>query len=905
MTEQAASRTRIDSPTGPSATLAVRKRDGRVVAFDGHRIRVAIEKAFKAERGETAGSESTKAVAESISHAVIERFLDQVLSGEMLAIETIQDAVEKELMRQGHYEIARRYIVYREERKRSRALRGDTDLEGRPVDTLTMEKVDGTRVPLTPAMMQEQLSEACQGCEPHCEPDTVLSEFMPSLYDGISETELERALVLAARAQIEKEPAYTYVTARLLLHQIYREVWERTIAPAEVGAAYARGFEPYVEQGIVSGLLTPELLHFDLPRLAAALQPDRDRRFTYAGLQTLHDRYFLRRDERRVEAPQYFWMRVAMGLAIREGARAEEQAIAFYQVLSSFDFIPSTPTLLHAGTPHPQLSSCYLSTIMDDLEHIFKVISDDATLSKWSGGLGNDWTNVRAAGSHIRGTNGRSRGVIPFLKVANETAAAVNQGGRRQGAMCAYLETWHLDMDDFLELHKHTGDARRRTHDMNTAHWIPDVFIKRVRENGSWTLFSPSETPELHDLYGRDFERRYEAYEAMADQGEVGLHKRVKAVDLWRKMLTMLLETGHPWLAFKDPSNIRSPQDHAGVVHSSNPCTEILLNTAKDETAACNQGTINLVQHTTREGIDEEKLARTVRTAMRMLDNVIDINFYPTPETRKANLRHRPIGLGLMGFQDALYRQDISYASEEAITFADRSMEMVSYYAILASSELAEERGRYASYEGSKWSRGLLPIDSIDLLEQERGIAVDMDRGTHMDWTRVRASVRKHGMRNSNTMAMAPTTTISSICGVSPSMEPAYHNLCALQNLSGTFAWANPYLVDDLRKLGLWDEEMLSDLKRSDGSVRTIERIPAALRQRYMTAFEIDPKWLMECASRRQKWLDMGHALNLYLSEPSLKKLSDLYMFAWLKGLKSTYHLHTLGATAVEDPSSA
>jgi len=617
------------------------------------------------------------------------------------------------------------------------------------------------------------------------------------------------------------------------------------------------------------------------------------------GVQTLYDRYFVHHEGRRLETPQFFWMRVAMGLAINEGAQKNERAIEFYEVLSSFRFTSSTPTLFNAGTLHPQLSSCYLSTVMDDLDHIFKVISDDAKLSKWAGGLGNDWTNVRATGARIKGTNGTSQGVIPFLKVANDTAVAVNQGGKRKGAMCAYLETWHLDVEDFLELRKNTGDERRRTHDMNTANWIPDLFMKRVKANAQWTLFSPSDVPDLHELYGTTFECRYEACERLADEGKIKLFKRVEAVALWRKMLTMLFETGHPWITFKDPSNIRSPQNHVGVVHNSNLCTEILLNTSAEETAVCNLGSINLAVHCDAQGLDADLVGHTIRTAMRMLDNVIDINFYPTPEARNANLKHRPVGLGIMGFQDALYKLRLPYASEAAVEFADTSMELISFHVLAASAELARERGAYATFQGSKWQQGLLPIDTIQLLARERG-SLEMDRAEKLDWSGVRDAIRRHGLRNSNTMAIAPTATISNIVGVSQSIEPTYKHLFAKANLSGDFTTANTYLVADLKKLGLWDDEMVDDLKYYDGVIHEIERVPAELKELYRTAFEIEPRWLIECASRRQKWIDMGQSLNLYIAQPSGKQLSEMYLLAWERGLKTTYYLRAQAATQVE-----
>jgi ribonucleoside-diphosphate reductase alpha chain len=668
----------------------------------------------------------------------------------------------------------------------------------------------------------------------------------------------------------------------------------------DLAETHRNHFLAYLEYGVSEKRLSKALLDFDVSRLAQALEPKRDLQFNYMGIQTIYDRYLTHVGGRRIETPQYFWMRVAMGLAINEGEDKNDRALDFYHLLSSFLFTSSTPTLFNAGTLHPQLSSCYLTTVMDDLDHIFKCVADDAKLSKWAGGLGNDWTNVRASGALIKGTNGESQGVIPFLKVANDTAVAVNQGGKRKGAMCAYLETWHLDVEDFLELRKNVGDERRRTHDMNTANWIPDLFMKRVKQNSSWTLFSPSDVTDLHDLYGAAFEARYEAYEAMVDAGEITHFKRVEAVTLWRKMLSMVFETGHPWITFKDPSNVRSPQDHVGVVHSSNLCTEILLNTSAEETAVCNLGSINLALHTNPDGLNLTLLEQTITTAMRMLDNVIDINYYPTKEARHANLRHRPVGLGLMGFQDSLYKMKMSYASKEAVEFADHSMEAISYYAILASSKLAKERGAYETFAGSKWDRGLLPLDTIELLEKERDMPVKMDRSSTLNWDLVRHSVREYGIRNSNCLAIAPTATISNITGVAQSIEPTFKNLFAKGNLSGDFTVINEYLVEDLKALNLWDRTMIEELKYMDGSIQDIERIPSALRDIYRTAFEIEPHWYVECASRRQKWIDMGQSLNLYIAAPNGRKLNDMYMHAWETGLKTTYYLRSVAANTIE-----
>ncbi|WP_093288510.1 ribonucleoside-diphosphate reductase subunit alpha [Verrucomicrobium sp. GAS474] len=886
--------------------FTIRKRSGRVETFNEERIFLAVEAAFKAER-EVAGAnpltEADHLAVRQVTDRVVEQALAFAVQGEQLEIERIQDLVELQLMKGGHLGIARRYIIYREERRLARALRGDKDLSGQPQASVMVTRSNGQQEPLDTQRVRRELMQACRGLEDRCSWREMADEALVTLYDGVRTSEVAQSMVMTAKSRIEREPAYTYVAARLLLNKVYREV-----LPAEslreygvdIAAIHTAHFADYVKHGVEVGRLHADLLGFDLPRIAAALRIERDEKFTYMGIQTVYDRYLLHDHGRRIESPQYFWMRVSMGLAMREGDRKDERAIEFYEVLSSFLLTSSTPTLFNAGTLHPQLSSCYLSTVMDDLDHIFKVVADDAKLSKWAGGLGNDWSNIRATGSVIKGTNGTSQGVIPFLKVANDTAVAVNQGGKRKGAMCAYLETWHLDVEDFLELRKNTGDERRRTHDMNTANWIPDLFMKRVASGGTWTLFSPSDVKDLHDLYGAAFEARYTEYEGRADRGEIKLFKRIDAMQLWRKMLTMLFETGHPWITFKDPSNVRSPQDHAGVVHSSNLCTEILLNTSEAETAVCNLASVNLPNHIVDGRFDEELVAKTIKTGMRMLDNVIDINYYPTPEAKASNLKHRPVGLGLMGFQDALYKLRISYASQAAVEFADKSMEVISYYAILASSELAAERGTYESYKGSKWDRGLLPIDTIDLLERERGGEVDVDRSSTMDWAVVRESLKKHGMRNSNTMAIAPTATISNITGVSQSIEPTYKNLYAKSNLSGEFTTVNTYLIEDLRALGIWDSEMLDDLKYFDGSLLEIERVPDAIKEVYRTSFEIDPVWIVEAASRRQKWIDMGQSLNLYIAAPSGKKLNDMYFLSWRKGLKTTYYLRSVAATSVE-----
>ena len=887
----------------------VLKRDGRVIEFDETRIYLAIEAALKADAGlvqDQVAPEALQADAQRLTSEVVELCLSRLKEDEALEIERIQDVVEEKLMIGGFHGAAKRYIVYREERRKARAIRGDRTVDGETQENLYVTLPDGGTEVLDPSRLKRDIHGACRGVEDTCRASDLFDETMRNLYDGVRIDEVDKAMVMTAKALIEIEPAYTYVAARLLLNQIYEEVLPKFDSPVELPKVHRDHFRDYLQRGIAAERLTPDLLKFDLDKLAEALELERDQQFAYMGIQTIYDRYLIHVNDKRIETPQYFFMRVSMGLAINEENR-EARAIEFYNTLSSFRFMSSTPTLFNAGTLHPQLSSCYLSTVDDDLESIFKLVADDARLSKWAGGLGNDWTNIRATGSHIHGTNGESQGVIPFLKVANDTAVAVNQGGKRKGAMCAYLETWHLDIEDFLELRRNTGDERRRTPDMNTANWIPDLFMKRVKEGAKWTLFSPGDVPDLHDLYGKAFEKRYEEYEAMAKAGKIALFKSVQAEDLWREMLMMLFETGHPWITFKDPSNVRSSQDHCGVVHSSNLCTEILLNTNVEETAVCNLGSVNLTKHIQDGVINEEMIAGTIRTAIRMLDNVIDINFYPTPEARNANLLHRPVGMGVMAFQDALYKLRIPYASQEAVEFADRSMEMISYYAILTSSELAAERGTYKTYKGSKWDRGLLPIDTVELLEKERGGYLTLDRSSQMDWTPVRESIAQHGVRNSNTMAIAPTATIANIIGVSQSIEPTYKNLYAKANLSGNFIVLNDYLVEQLKERGLWDAKMVEDLKYYDGSVMEIDRVPADMKEIFRTSFEVDSKWLIACAARRQKWIDMGQSLNLYFDirqvpegQKTGRVLSDMYFFAWEAGLKTTYYLRTLAATQIE-----
>ena len=899
---------RKDSPRA----LKILRGDGiSFVRLNPMKIASSIERAFRAAL-KIVGPTPQEIIetVNRVTNKIVDFAVITAAKNEIVSIEMIQNAIEKQLMIEGYYEAARECILYRAERSYLKE-KGKEEEEA-PEQEASFEeeekeqfykvvRKDGTTYKLGRSDLRKKIAYACKGHKKTTQPDEIVEMAITNFYDGIKDHEVDLALTMAARAKVEIEPDYTYVAANLLLDTLYRETIGVEAGHPNLPKLYKQYFKEYFRAGVSLERLDPTLLSFDLDKLMSAIVIERDQNFTYLGLQTLYDRYFIHHEERRLETPQILWMRVSMGLAINEGKQKEKRAIEFYNVLSKFLYMPGTPTLFNSGTTHSQLSSCYLSTVMDDLHHIYKVISDDAQLSKWAGGLGNDWTNVRATGAQIKGTNGKSQGVIPFLKVANDTAVAVNQGGKRKGAMCAYLETWHLDIEDFLELRKNTGDERRRTHDMNTANWIPDLFMKRVIENGSWTLFSPNDVPDLHNLYGKAFEERYTEYERMTEQGNIRLFKKMEASVLWRKMLGMLYETGHPWITFKDPSNIRSPQDHAGVVHSSNLCTEILLNTSVEETAVCNLGSVNLLAHTTEKGIDRELLASTVRTAIRMLDNVIDINFYPIEDAKRANMRHRAVGMGLMGFQDALYKLGISYASHEAVEFSDESMELISYYAILASSELAKERGPYSSYKGSKWHRGLLPLDILELLRQERGSEyVELNTTSRLDWTPVRESIKKYGMRNSTTMAIAPTATISNITGVTQSIEPMYKHLFVKSNLSGEFTVLNPWLVDKLKELNLWDHDMIDDLKYFDGSVMEIERIPNEIKKIFVTAFEVEPDWLIDCAARRQKWIDMGESLNLYLAEASGKKLNQMYLMAWKNGLKTTYYLRSMGATHVE-----
>ena len=898
-------------PNGISSDIKVMRRNGSVVSYEADKITIAMTKAFLAvQGGNGAVSAKIREMTEKLTTSVEKALLRRLPAGGTIHIEEIQDQVELALMREGEHEVARSYVLYRERRAEQRKDKATTK-GSFSESSVRVKGRDGTLSELNMDWLKGIVKDACSGFSNYVDPDEILKSVVKNLYDEINEQDLNKTLIMTARTFIEKDPAYAKVTAQLLLHSIRQEVLGRNVQPGETKKTYKNYFPIFIEKGIETGVLNTELKSFDLEYLSEMIDESRDYQFGYLGLQTLYDRYFLidrndsfSKEGRRIELPQIFFMRVAMGLALREQEK-NERAVEFYKLLSSFDFMSSTPTLFNSGTQFSQLSSCYLSTVEDDLDRIYEAIKENALLAKYAGGLGNDWTPVRALGSFIKGTNGHSQGVVPFLKVVNDTAVAVNQGGKRKGAVCTYLETWHLDIEEFLELRKNTGDDRRRTHDMNTANWIPDLFMKRVLNDGKWTLFSPDTVPDLHEKYGEEFNMAYISYEAKAANGEIKPFKEISATSLWRKMLSMLFETGHPWITFKDPCNIRSPQKHVGVVHSSNLCTEITLNTGPSEIAVCNLGSINLVNHISQDSngkaeLDRKRLQETINTAMRMLDNVIDINFYAVGKARNSNLSHRPVGLGMMGFQDALHALKIPYASTEAIEFADQSMELISYMAYSASSDLAKERGSYETFKGSLWDQGIFPMDSLKLLENERGVKIPVKKEERLDWKALKEKVKKNGIRNSNCVAIAPTATISNIVGVSASIEPTFQNLYVKSNLSGEFTMVSEMMVRDLKCAGLWDEVMVADLKYFDGSLAKIDRVPPDIKELYATAFEIDPKWIIDCAAERQKWIDQAQSLNIYLSGVSGKKIDELYTSAWLKGLKTTYYLRTIGATHVE-----
>lgn len=877
----------------------IKKRTGEIVDFEEHKPKAAIEKAFIATKTQCDGdmlAELTLTVVKRVESAF-------ETAGITPHVENVQDIIEKTLMEKGFYDAAKAFILYRKEHEKIRLEKKQETLQKIEEKALYVTKNSGKKEKFDARKLKKTLSWAIRGYEHLVDQDAILNQCKEGLYNEIKTKDIRKALVMTVRSFIEQDPAYSLIAARIVRGWLLRDIIGKEVDFKEVDDQYRKAFVRNLKKAVEAKVLSPELLAFDLEALSRKIDPERDSVFTYLGVQTLYDRYFARNAQTGeiYETPQAFWMRVAMGLALAEKKEIrEEKATAFYNAMSLLFFVPSTPTLFHAGTPHPQLSSCYLTTVEDDLTHIFKCIGDNAQLSKWSGGLGNDWTNLRGTGALIKKTGVESQGIIPFLKIANDTTVAINRSGKRRGATCAYLETWHYDIEDFLELRKNTGDERRRTHDMNTANWIPDLFMKRVQEDGEWTLFSPEETPDLHHIYGKKFEERYQEYERMAREGKLKLTKIIKARDLWKKMVTMLFETGHPWITFKDPSNIRSPQDHAGVVHSSNLCTEITLNTSKEETAVCNLGSVNLARHVRNGRLDEEQLGRTVEVAMRMLDNVIDINFYPTPEATVSNFKHRPVGLGIMGFVDALFQLDIQFDSEGMVRFADESMELVSYHAIKASSDLAKERGAYDSYKGSKWDRGMFPVDTIALLEVERGMRIDVSRDGRLDWTPVREHVKQFGMRNSNCMAIAPTATIANISGVFPSIEPIYKNIYVKSNQGGEYIVVNTYLADDLKKLKLWDHEMLGKLKYHDGSLKLIAEIPDYLKNKYKETFEIDPVWLVRAAAYRGKWIDQSQSLNIFFKGISGKDISNIYMYGWAMGLKTTYYLRTLAVSQVE-----
>lgn len=922
-----------------STDFSIIKRDGIAVLFDETRVYLAIESAFKGERGLSRDAhldDTTQGSVQRLTETVVRACLSRALKGENLDIERVQDIVESQLMTEGHHGVARHYIVYREERKKSRALKGLRDGTGRLQAEIFVTLPNGTRERLDPHRISHRLTDACHGFEPACSPQYLTQDTLENLYDGICTDEISAAMLLAAKSRMEQEPSYTYVAARLLLKRIYREAIRTGDAETPTDATHQERFPICIKEGVRQHRLAAELMEFDIEKLSHAIRIDRDALFTYEGLQELCDQCLIRSDERYYETPQFCWMRVAMGLALNEGLKKTDRALEFYEVLSTFKFLPSIPTLRNAGTVHPQLNSCYLLTALDDLDHIFKVISDDARLSKWNGGVANDWTNIRATGSPLCDTAGRSQGVIPFVKLASDTSVAVNPHGKRENSICAYLETWHLDIGGFLELGKPAPAEPAHDRGMCTAHWIPDLFMKRVVGNGSWTLFSPKDVPDLHALYGTAFEKRYLEYEDMADRGEIKLFMRVEALQLWRKMLAMLFEKGHPLITFKDSSNLRSPQPHAGVIQSASLHTEVLLNTSVEEPGVCNLGSVNLAAHVVSRDIsselrfsqafpdilgaaalenisnfdgefldsvlEESLLQQTIRTAMRMHDNAIDLSSTPTKETKQAHKNHRAIGIGVMGFQDALFKLRIPFDSQQAVLFADRSMESISYHAILASTELARERGVYPSFPGSQWDQGNLPIDTLDRVEKERGGFFETDRSQSKDWSRVRTAVRSLGMRNSNCLAISHSGALAAIAGLVPSIEPIYKHRNNMGEHTGALSKLNAYLIDDLKRLDLWDEDMVDDLFHFDGSIQEIDRVPAELKQLYKTAFEIDPLRLIECASRRQKWIDMGQSLTLYVAEPNGNKLHEMYVRAWETGLKATYRLQSPASPHRERP---
>ena len=880
------------------AVTQITKRDGEIVAFNQAKIWKAISKAFLDVKQNFTAEEAKQVdgVTESVVNALDEQFIDNYPT-----VEIVQDIVEKKLMERGFYDVAKGYILYRKAHDDARREELER-LEGAH-PSLKVRKASGEVVSFNRYNINKTISYSLTGLEQDIDVDLIISGIENSIYDGMTTKEISQIIVMTVRSYIDRDPAYSVLAARLLLNTIYEGVIGEDLDYANLDTLYREAFVNNIQAAVNARILSKDMLDYNLEWLATKIKPERDNLFKFLGIQTLYDRYFIKDpvSKKMFDTPQGFWMRVAMGLALVEKPEVREQKVVdFYEIMSQMYFVPSTPTLFHAGTNHPQLSSCYLNTIEDDLSHIFKVIGDNAQMSKWSGGIGTDFTNLRGIGALIKGTGVESQGIIPFLKVANDTTAAINRSGKRRGAAVVYLETWHLDIEDFLELRKNTGDERRRTHDMNTANWIPDLFMERVRQDGEWTLFSPDETPDLHHIYGQEFNTAYKNYERLADEGKIKLFRRMKAKDLWRKMITMLYETGHPWITFKDPSNIRSPQDHVGVIHNSNLCTEITLNNSAEETAVCNLGSLNLKYFVKNGAFDKELIARVVPIAIRMLDNVIDINFYPTKEGEVSNKRHRPIGLGIMGYHDALYQLDINFDTEEAVEFADYSMEAISYYSILASSQLAQEKGAYESFKGSKWDRGILPVDTINLLEQSREMQIPVNRIERLDWAPVRESIKVYGMRNSNTMAIAPTSNLANITDAVPANEPIYKNLYVKSNQAGDFTVINSYLIEDLKKIGLWSPAIAEKVKYFDGSIAQITEIPENLRAKYKEVFEINPKWLVKAAAYRGKWMDQSQSLNIFYRGVSGKDIADVYMYAWEMGVKTTYYLRTLAISQVE-----
>ncbi len=880
-------------------TQKVKKRNGEIVDFVPQNVTIAVQKAFAATLGDSHDADAidiTRVVVDSID-------LKFGNTAFIPTVEDIQDLVETALMERGYFSVAKSYIIYRYEHQKIREEKKAEVAEKITENQLTILKRDGGGEQFNEQKITKTLLMAAQGFEREIDVPAIIARVRAEMYDGIKTKDIHDVLIMVTRSLIERDPAHSYVAARLLLQYMYREVIG-AVDYANLEEGYRQAFVNAIKRGVEIGQFDQAMLEFDLPRLADSLMIERDRDFKYLGLQTLQANYLSKEHGTRklLETPQIFWMRIAMGCALAEKTPEERHryAVEFYEVMASMYYTPSSPTLYHAGLRKPQLSSCFLSTVPDDLHQIFREFSDGAQLLKFAGGLGTDWTPVRATGSIVKSTGVESQGVIPFLKIANDVTISINRSGRRRGAAAVYLEYWHLDIEDFMELRKNTGDERRRAHDLNIAVWVPDLFMKRLREDGYWTLFSPSDVPDLHDLYGRKFDEAYARYEQLAEDGKIPHHKKIRAADLWRKNLTMLFESGHPWITWKDPSNIRSPQDHIGVVHSSNLCTEITLNTSAEETAVCNLGSINMSAFVVNGRFDREAVARVVPVAMRMLDNVIDVNFYPTEKTKRSNMRHRPVGLGLRGLMDSLFKMNINFDTDEAVRFSDESMEAVAYHAILSSSLLAKERGTYETYKGSKWDRGILPQDTIALLEQERGEKIDVPRHETLDWRLVREAVRQWGMRNSNTMANAPTATTANIAGCYPTIEPIYKNLYVKSNMAGDFMVVNEFLVEDLKKLGLWNQEMLEKIKFYDGSVQDIGEIPQAIREKYKEVFEIEPQWLIKAAAYRGRWIDQSQSLNIFYGGTSGKILSEIYQYAWSLGLKTTYYLRTLGASRVE-----